>query len=56
VVHRPVRGLPPTTIALLWLVERDDEHTQAYVGVDRGRTPRSSRGRSAGFDFFQPVS
>ena len=44
VVHRPVRGLPPTTIALVWLVERDDEHTQAFVGVVRGRTPRSSRG------------
>ena len=44
VVHRPVRGLPPTTIALIWLVERDDEHTQAFVGVVRGRTPRSSRG------------
>ena len=37
-------GLPPTTIALVWLVERDDEHTQAFVGVVRGRTPRSSRG------------
>jgi DNA-binding transcriptional LysR family regulator len=44
VVHRPVRGLPPTTIALVWLVERDDEVTQAFVGVVRGRTPRSSRG------------
>ena len=44
VVHRPVRGLSPTTIALVWLVERDDEHTQAFVGVVRGRTPRSSRG------------
>jgi DNA-binding transcriptional LysR family regulator len=44
VVHRPVRGLPPTTIALVWRVERDDELTQAFVGVVRGRTPRSSRG------------
>ncbi|HYI56145.1 MAG TPA: LysR family substrate-binding domain-containing protein [Microlunatus sp.] len=44
VVHRPVRGLPPTTIALIWRVERDDELTQAFVGVVRGRTPRSSRG------------
>ena len=44
VVHRPVRGLPPTTIALVWRVERDDENTQAFVGVVRGRTPRSSRG------------
>ena len=44
VVHRPVRGLPPTTIALIWRVQRDDELTQAFVGVVRGRTPRSSRG------------
>ena len=43
VVHRPVRGLPPTTIALVWLVERDDEVTQAFVGVVRGRTPGASR-------------
>ncbi len=44
VVHRPVRGLPPTPVALIWRVERDDELTQAFVGVVRGRTPRSSRG------------
>ncbi|HEY5980858.1 MAG TPA: LysR family substrate-binding domain-containing protein [Microlunatus sp.] len=44
VVHRPVVGLPPTTIALIWRVDRDDELTQAFVGVVRGRTPRSSRG------------
>lgn len=44
VVHRPVHGPPPTTIALIWLIERDDATTQAFVGVTRGRTPRSSRG------------
>lgn len=44
VVHRPVRGAPSTTIALIWLVERDDDVTQTFVGVVRGRTPRSSRG------------
>lgn len=44
VVHRPVRDLEPTTVALIWPVERDDELTQAFVGVVRGRTPRSSRG------------
>jgi len=43
-VHRPVRGLPPTTIALVWPIDRDDAVTQAFVGVVRGRTPRSSRG------------
>ena len=44
IAHRPVLGLPPTTIALIWLTERDDAITQAFVGVTRGRTPRSSRG------------
>ncbi|HEU5486864.1 MAG TPA: LysR substrate-binding domain-containing protein, partial [Microlunatus sp.] len=44
VVHRPVRGLPPTTVALIWLIDRDDAVTQAFVGVVRGRTPRTSRG------------
>lgn len=44
VTHRPVRGPAPTTIALIWLTDRDDATTQAFVGVTRGRTPRSSRG------------
>lgn len=43
VTYRPVVGLEPTTVALAWLVERDDEQTQAFVGVVRGRTPNSSR-------------
>jgi DNA-binding transcriptional LysR family regulator len=43
VVHRPVLDLPPTTVALAWLVERDDERAQRFVGVVRGRTARSSR-------------
>ncbi|QZY27644.1 LysR substrate-binding domain-containing protein [Nocardioides coralli] len=43
VVARPVTDLAPTTVGLAWLVERDDETTQAFVGVVRGRTPRSSR-------------
>jgi DNA-binding transcriptional LysR family regulator len=44
VVHRVVTDLPPTTIALVWLCARDDESTQAFVGVVKGRTPNSSRG------------
>jgi DNA-binding transcriptional LysR family regulator len=43
VVQREVTDLPPTTIALVWLRERDDETTQAFVGVVRGRTANSSR-------------
>jgi DNA-binding transcriptional LysR family regulator len=44
VVHLAVTDLPPTTIALVWLRERDDDLIQALVGVVRGRTARSSRG------------
>lgn len=44
VESRPVTDLPPTKIGLAWLVARDDEQTQAFVGVVRGRTARSSRG------------
>jgi DNA-binding transcriptional LysR family regulator len=43
VASRPVVDLPPTRVGLAWLVERDDERTQAMVGVVRGRTARSSR-------------
>jgi DNA-binding transcriptional LysR family regulator len=43
VVHREVSDLAPTTVALVWLRERDDETTQAFVGVVRGRTAHSSR-------------
>lgn len=40
----PVAGLPPTRIGLAWLVERDgDERIQAFIGIVRGRSVRSSR-------------
>src|SRR3569623_626592 len=43
VVLREVADLAPTTVALVWLRERDDETPQAFVGVVRGRTAHSSR-------------
>lgn len=43
VAARPVTDLPPTTIGLAWLVDRDDDDTQEFVGVVRGRTANSSR-------------
>lgn len=43
VVTRVVSDLEPTTIALVWLLERDDDVTQTFVGVTKGRTARSSR-------------
>ncbi len=44
VVHRVVTDLAATTIALVWLRDRDDETTQAFVGVVKGRTANTSRG------------
>ncbi|MEI5583908.1 MULTISPECIES: LysR family substrate-binding domain-containing protein [unclassified Agromyces] len=44
VVAIPVTDAAPTRIALVWLVERDDDDIQEFVGVVRGRTARSSRG------------
>ena len=43
VVVRVVTDLEPTTIALVWRVERDDDVTQAFVGVTKGRTANTSR-------------
>jgi DNA-binding transcriptional LysR family regulator len=43
VVEREVTDLSPTTVALVWLRERDDDRTQAFVGVVKGRTANSSR-------------
>ena len=43
VASRPVTDLPATAVGLAWLASRDDEQTQAFVGIVRGRTPRSSR-------------
>jgi hypothetical protein len=42
-VHRPVAGLDPTTIALLWRRDADSEVHQDFVGVTRGRGAASSR-------------
>ena len=43
VVHRVVSDLEPSTIALIWRLDRDDDVTQAFVGVTRGRTANTSR-------------
>jgi DNA-binding transcriptional LysR family regulator len=42
-IYRPVTDLPPTTVGLAWLVENDDERVQAFIGIVRGRTVRSTR-------------
>lgn len=42
-VSRVVADLDPTTIALVWRLDRDDDVTQAFVGVTKGRTANTSR-------------
>jgi DNA-binding transcriptional LysR family regulator len=44
VVQREVTDLPSTTVALVWRRDRDDEVTQAFVGVVKGRTAHTTRG------------
>lgn len=39
----PVQDLAPTTVGLAWLVERDDDRMQQFVGIVRGRSANSSR-------------
>lgn len=43
VVQRFVSDLDPTEMGLIWLIDRDGEDTQTFVGITRGRTARSSR-------------
>lgn len=42
--YRVVSDLASTKVALAWSIERDDEQIQAFIGIVRGRTERSSRG------------
>jgi DNA-binding transcriptional LysR family regulator len=45
VVSVPVDGVPTSTVGLAWLRETDDDWVQTFIGVVRGRTVNSSRGR-----------
>jgi len=44
---RPVAGSPGSQIGLAWLVDAEDELTEEFIGIVRGRTAGSSRGRGA---------
>lgn len=44
VTYRPVTDLPTTKVGLAWLTDNDDPRVQAFIGIVRGRTERSSRG------------
>ena len=41
--HRPLRDGPASAVALAWVAERTTPDVEAFVGLVRGRTPRSSR-------------
>ncbi|MCX6395992.1 MAG: LysR substrate-binding domain-containing protein [Propionibacteriales bacterium] len=43
VVFRPVTDAEESPVGLAWLIENDEPDTQGFVGIVRGRTPRSSR-------------
>lgn len=43
VVHRPVAGVEESPVGLAWRREYDGEDVQAFIGIVRGRTARSSR-------------
>jgi DNA-binding transcriptional LysR family regulator len=47
VVHRPVTGVAGSEVGLAWRVDDDDPRIEDFIGVVRGRTERSSRGRTA---------
>lgn len=43
--YRPVVDLEPTKIGLAWRIDNEDDRIQDFIGVVRGRTANSSRGR-----------
>ena len=45
VEHRPVLDLAPTQIGLAWRVDTDDPRIETFIGIVRGRTENSSRGK-----------
>ena len=47
VVAIPGTDAPPTRIALVWPLDRDDADIQEFVAVVRGRSAKSSRGDEA---------
>ena len=45
VVAVNVTGVPTSSVGLAWLRDADDERIETFIGVVRGRTANSSRGR-----------
>jgi DNA-binding transcriptional LysR family regulator len=45
--YRPLTDAPQSQVALAWVEERTTDHVEEFIGVVRGRTVNSSRGRRA---------
>lgn len=45
VVARPLRDLEPTRIGLVWPIDDPDPAADTFIGIVRGRSANSSRGR-----------
>jgi len=45
VTARALTGGPEAPVALAWVIEREDDRTEDLIGIVRGRTVNSSRGR-----------
>jgi DNA-binding transcriptional LysR family regulator len=48
VTFRPVTDAPTSSVGLAWVTDRHDDLVEEMIGIVRGRTANSSRGRSAG--------
>ena len=44
VLHRPVTGVSPSAVGLVWRIDDADPRIEEFIGIVRGRTERSSRG------------
>ncbi len=47
VISRPISDAVRTDVLLAWLSDSSTDEVEDFIGVVRGRTPRSSRGRTA---------
>ncbi|MBB2924554.1 LysR substrate-binding domain-containing protein [Cellulomonas cellasea] len=50
VTYRPVTDAPTSTVALAWVTDRHDDRVEELIGIVRGRTANSSRGRAGAAD------
>lgn len=55
VTYRPVTDAPTSTVALAWVTDRHDDRVEELIGIVRGRTANSSRGRTGAADEGGPA-